>query len=150
MLTERSSDYRRNWFSENKDKEDSRGRYRCVYCGRKFKKQDITIDHVIPVFAAKRSFLARMYLHSNGIHNVNDTANLVPACAKCNKKKGASIRGYPIKASLGKHEMWWLIVRLFRLAVVITIAYLLWRYRYQILALAESAKRSFTILKQMF
>jgi len=44
----------------------------CHYCGQKFKFQELTMDHIVP--------LARGGTTTPG--------NTVPACRECNKKKG--------------------------------------------------------------
>jgi len=49
--------------------------HRCQYCGRRFPKQDLTIDHVLP--------------RSRGGKDTWD--NLVLACMKCNLKKGSRL-----------------------------------------------------------
>jgi len=48
-----------------------RDRHRCQYCGKRFPKQDLTIDHVLP--------------RSRG--GKNTWTNLVLACVQCNLKK---------------------------------------------------------------
>lgn len=52
--------------------------YKCQYCGGKFNKQDLTIDHVIPKAKAKR-------LPST--IKLNSFDNCVAACFNCNTKK---------------------------------------------------------------
>lgn len=43
----------------------------CYYCGRKFKVDELTMDHLIPIVRGGRS-----------VH-----ANVVPACKDCNSRK---------------------------------------------------------------
>lgn len=49
----------------------ARDRYRCQYCGKKFKSEDLTFDHVIPV--------------SRGGRTVWE--NIVTSCLSCNNRK---------------------------------------------------------------
>lgn len=43
----------------------------CYYCGKKFKPEELTMDHLIPLIRGGKSI----------------KANLVPACKECNSKK---------------------------------------------------------------
>jgi 5-methylcytosine-specific restriction endonuclease McrA len=43
----------------------------CYYCGRKFKTDELTMDHLIPIVRGGKSVLG----------------NVVPACKDCNSKK---------------------------------------------------------------
>ena len=46
----------------------------CVYCGKTYELQELTLDHVRPkIFGGK-----------------DITSNLVPACVKCNQDKGST------------------------------------------------------------
>jgi len=44
---------------------------RCYYCGKRFRPEELTMDHVVPLVRGGRS-----------IKN-----NLVPACKECNRRK---------------------------------------------------------------
>lgn len=44
---------------------------RCYYCGKKFKPQELTMDHIVPIIRGGKS----------------RKGNVVPACKECNKKK---------------------------------------------------------------
>lgn len=61
------------------------GKYRCVYCGKKIRVEDMEVDHIIPVRAAQKHLLYRLMLPEGG---VNAVENLVPSCWDCNRKKG--------------------------------------------------------------
>ena len=117
----RSTDYRRVFFSLNKPDED--GLYRCVYCGRRFPADKITVDHIVPVLAAKKGMTRGL-----GGRGVNDPSNLAPACARCNKKKGAGTGlVWRLRARLGRHK-WFHIARWATLAIVLAgITYCLFR-----------------------
>lgn len=43
----------------------------CYYCGKRFKPEELTMDHLIPLIRGGKSI----------------KANLVPACKECNAKK---------------------------------------------------------------
>lgn len=47
--------------------------YRCQYCGKKFPRDQLTIDHVIPL----------------GKHGIDELTNYVTACKSCNEMKGS-------------------------------------------------------------
>ena len=83
---------------------DRHGKYRCVYCGRKIKAEEMQVDHIVPVGAVRRRPLLRAHMKGR----VNDMSNLVPSCRRCNLKK-ASKTGlrYRIRAWLGSHEGYW-------------------------------------------
>jgi 5-methylcytosine-specific restriction endonuclease McrA len=55
---------RRNIFARDEN--------RCQYCGRRFKTQDLSLDHVIPRSRGGRA----------------SWANIVCSCTACNKRKG--------------------------------------------------------------
>lgn len=57
----------------------TRDDFHCMYCGQKFKTDDLTIDHVVPLSRYKK-------LGYKG--NPNSLDNVVTACYKCNVKKG--------------------------------------------------------------
>lgn len=52
-----------------------RDRFRCQYCGEKYKSNDLTFDHVIPKSRGGRT----------------SWDNIVAACQKCNVRKGSSM-----------------------------------------------------------
>ncbi len=53
---------------------------RCFYCNKPAEE----IDH----FISKNSWLNDEYIH-RGFNSVDDTANLVPSCLKCNRSKNS-------------------------------------------------------------
>ena len=61
--------YRENWFSHNPP--SLFGRYRCISCGKYYRKDQIEIDHRIP----KRK------------GGTDDLWNLQPMCRHCNRSK---------------------------------------------------------------
>lgn len=60
--------YRDRWFENN---DSNYGWYTCVRCGKKLRKGDVDIDHIIP-----QSY--------GGSHNIN---NLQCMCRTCNRSK---------------------------------------------------------------
>ena len=53
----------------------ARGNGRCFYCGKKLKKEEMSIEHIIPLQE----------------HGSNDIKNLFCSCKKCNQEKGNNI-----------------------------------------------------------
>ena len=58
----------------------------CFWHGAQIRIYELTVDHVIPVIAAKCSAYFRRLLPDG----VNDPSNLVASCARCNMHKGQS------------------------------------------------------------
>lgn len=81
----RGSSYRYDFIRENPG---FHGYYICRYCGKLLKKDRMTVDHRIPVRKAETSWLYRKLLDRYP-YGVNDVRNLVPACERCNKRKGS-------------------------------------------------------------
>ncbi len=101
---DRSYDYREKFF------EEYTGSMRCRYCNRPLGKKDVQVDHLIPVYQAKRGGIARQLLLLRKIENVNDVRNLVPSCKKCNKKKGTKMGIWYIRGVCGKYQLYWNII----------------------------------------
>lgn len=113
----RSKDYRQKFIRMHPP--DKHGRYRCVYCGRKIRKDEMQVDHVIPVGAMRRHRLLRTHLRGG----VNDISNLVPSCRKCNLKKASKISlRYRIRARLGSHEGYWAFRHITHAVIVLALA----------------------------
>lgn len=131
-LHERGKNYREDYFKANPP--TANGKYHCAYCGRKLKRADVVVDHLIPVHKAKISrYWQKRLLHScEG--NVNHPNNLVSSCCRCNSKKGAKTSFWIIRGMIGKHYGFWIIVKLF---FWVTLLYAAWAFRIQIL---EDAK----------
>lgn len=66
------ANYRKTWFDNN---ESNRGWYTCIRCGKKLRKGDIDIDHIIP------------QKHGGGDY----LNNLQCMCKTCNRSKQADI-----------------------------------------------------------
>lgn len=101
----RNSSYRQFYFKNEVPYWGNR--YRCIYCGRFLKKEDVTIDHIIPIYKAEHCISARMLMKILGLKTVNDYGNLGAACEKCNKKKGSKMGLWAIRGMLGKNKWFW-------------------------------------------
>lgn len=125
---ERSSDYRSDFFKRNK------GPFRCRYCNKKLKKNEVVVDHLIPVAKVKKSQFARDLLYIRGISTVNDYRNLVPACAKCNRKKSDQMGFWVIQGMLGRFKIYWILREVLIFISICFLVYLLWMcYTYDLL-----------------
>lgn len=117
----RSSDYRRRYFAAHRPLRGNR--YRCAYCGRKKKKEKITIDHIFPVHAMEQMPAVRRRAALLGIHGVNDLKNLCTACERCNQKKGTQMGWWIMRGFLGRKEWYWKLRFLFLLLIGCAVAW---------------------------
>ena len=116
---ERGKGYKKKWIIKNPS-----DTHRCVYCNRKIPYKSITLDHVVPIYAAKQSRVLQWILERRGFDNIDDERNLVPACYHCNKLKGKSTSFvWMIRAYLGKYKLFWIIFYTFLGIVVISLLY---------------------------
>lgn len=115
MKYTRSADYRGDYFKNNTP--TVAARYRCVYCGKKLKYKDVTIDHLYPVNKMMYRQTTRDAAKVFGIDGVNDPKNLVAACRKCNSKKGTKMGVWILRGMIGRHEGFWMM----RNALVISL-----------------------------
>ena len=107
-FTKRSNNYR-DIFFENNPPVDKRERYRCVYCGRKLKRNKVSVDHLISVYRSQISQKSRNKLRKMNCTSVNDVKNLVPSCRHCNSSKGYWLYPWIWMAKIGKNEKFWKI-----------------------------------------
>ncbi|MCX4131417.1 HNH endonuclease [Megamonas funiformis] len=68
--------YRDDYFKENKS---NHGWYTCRKCGRKVRKSDLDVDHIVP----------QSYGGGDGLDNLQGL------CAHCNRSKRDSLRDTP-------------------------------------------------------
>ena len=73
LLEGRSLGYREDWFASN---ESNHGWYTCARCGKKIRKADVDIDHIVP----------QKYGGSDKLFN------LQCLCKHCNRSKQASLK----------------------------------------------------------
>ena len=102
------------------------GPYRCRYCNRWLAKEQVVVDHIIPVNKAKSSQKARNMLRRSGMTSVNDIRNLAPSCPWCNSRKGDKIGLWYLRGIFGKYKVYWAFVYTILLAVAIIGVYSLW------------------------
>lgn len=123
QFTQRSTDYRKTFFQNYPPFINNK--YFCTYCGRLLKAENITVDHLYPVNATKKSIELQKKLKRKGYSDINDVKNLVPACELCNKNKGDKIDGWIIKGKLGRHPAYWISKKLIKTAVFVAFVYLI-------------------------
>lgn len=114
---QRNSKYRENYLSSHEEK-----KYWCAYCGNRFEKEQITIDHIFPVDKTSKSVSLQNRMHRFGIGDINSEKNLVPACKSCNSKKASKTGRWIIKGFLGKSKVLWVLRRTLR-CVAVSIAF---------------------------
>lgn len=109
LENERSSNYRKTFFDENTGNWRE-GKYQCVYCGRRLRKEQVSVDHLISVRKTQCSKHYLKLLRKVGFETVNDVRNLVPACKRCNSRKGSKGGWWIVRGLLGRHREFWAIV----------------------------------------
>jgi len=117
----RSNDYRDTFFKTYKPAVPAK--YRCAYCGRKFERKNVTVDHIFSVNALMYKQTTRDLADFCGIHGANEAKNLVAACKRCNSKKGTKGGLWIVRGFLGRSEKLWKIRKVVRIALV---AALIW------------------------
>lgn len=118
----RSSNYRYRYFKEHPGLFNTF--YQCAYCGKIKTRKNITVDHVIPVdkvVKGKKREKYKRILRRQGITDVNDVRNLVPACKSCNSKKSANTGFWILKGRIGKYPLFWATYHFFFIIVIIFI-----------------------------
>lgn len=104
----RSSDYREIFFHAHPG--FGKGEhYFCSYCGHLMNKDKTTVDHLIAVDTVQKSNAAKGILKHFGIENVNDSKNLVPACMRCNQRKGKKTGLWVLRGLIGSHAGFWFV-----------------------------------------
>jgi hypothetical protein len=103
---ERSSDYRKEFFKNNKPP------YRCRYCNRFLKQEYMVIDHIVPIAQVKKNTNARMLLYLQGISEVNDVRNLAPSCI------------WFIRGIFGKYKIYWIILNIIKILLFVILIFL--------------------------
>ena len=118
----RSTGYRREFFSKSKPFIGKL--YICAYCGRLISADSLTVDHIYPVAAVTGSLRLQKKLAKKGYSSVNDVRNLVAACPRCNRKKGASTSAFwTLKAKIGRNYSLWMLRKALRLAILIGLIF---------------------------
>lgn len=121
----RSEVYRDRYFRMHPGKH---GKYRCVYCGKRFPADQITIDHIVPISAVMKKRKYRKKLP----YGVNDMDNLVPACKKCNLRKGKSVdKKWQKQARRGQKESYWIIRKIPAFIFLALLIFFIYRYAHE-------------------
>lgn len=121
LAFERSANYRKAFLDSNP------GPWRCRYCHRKLDIYTMTVDHLVPVAAVRRSGIARRLLSALGATSVNDVENLVPSCARCNSAKGQKTGFWIVRGVVGKCRAWWVLYRALQVAAIVFLTCLVCR-----------------------
>lgn len=103
----RNSTYRKAFF-ESHPGLFGRDFYFCSYCGKLLRKDRVTVDHLLAVRAVQKSRFLQWFLKKLKIKNVNDQKNLVPACARCNERKGTKTGFWLLRGLIGCHSAFWI------------------------------------------
>jgi len=119
LFSKRSSDYRKVFFSTYPP--IFKDLYFCAYCGRLYKKSMITIDHLYPVAKVHSNIRLQEYLQKMGASSVNDPKNLVPACLKCNQRKGTKVGLWTLRGKIGQHQRLWIVRWIVRVVLVLVV-----------------------------
>lgn len=122
-LSTRGVNYRTAFFEKNAP--IYKDYYFCSYCGFPLPKSKITVDHLYPIGLAKKDISFQKKLHKKGIYDINDVKNLVPACKKCNKRKGVKTGAWIIKGKIGRHQYLWVVRHILRIALMLSLIILL-------------------------
>jgi 5-methylcytosine-specific restriction endonuclease McrA len=118
--TKRNSNYKKKWMDANPS---WHGLYLCTYCGWPVSEDKITVDHIVPIQAAKTS----IKFEKSG-KDINSLENLCGACSKCNRKKSYKQGLWVLKGQIFRHKSA-RIVRLFiRTVLIVLVTWWLARY----------------------
>ena len=119
---ERGSGYRAKFIRNNAPP------YRCRYCNKKLKDDQMVVDHLIPISKTKKPGLPRNLLYMSGSKDVNDLPNLVPSCNRCNQKKGSKMGLWYIRGKFGKYELYWVflfVIKFFLILIIMHVIYMI-------------------------
>lgn len=112
----RSSNYRKIFFA-NYDTV-FKDYYICSYCGKLLKKEEVTVDHIIPIAKAQKNNFYRIILRKLNIININDYKNLTCSCSECNFRKSNKAGIWIVRGFLGKNAYFWVFMKLILLIVI--------------------------------
>ncbi len=117
----RSSSYRDVFFASHPP---AAGRfYFCSYCGKPVDRNRISVDHLYPVGQTSKSLRLQRHMKHLGIEGVNSSRNLVPACERCNKKKGKKMGLWTVRGWIGRVQWLWYLRWALRFAAFVTVLY---------------------------
>lgn len=117
----RNTNYRGLFFRQNT------GPYRCRYCNRRLDKDEVVVDHIIPVSQAKNNKRVKRILQNHHIENINQIENLVASCAACNELKGSQLGEWTNKGFLGfwRYHIYRILFSVCKLFILSGIIYFL-------------------------
>ncbi len=126
----RSNNYRKLFFDNVHPLE--KGKYRCIYCGRKLPHDKVTVDHILPVSETARRTGLKLLYQILGLESINDLRNLGAACERCNKSKGKKTGLWLIRGFAGKSETLWHIRFVIRIILIVVLIALIIRLQWLI------------------
>lgn len=121
----RSGNYRSMFFKFHAPQIGNK--YICSYCGKFLSPEKVTVDHLYPVKKVRDDPKLQKKFRKMGIHDVNDPANLVAACKKCNAKKAAKTGRWIFYGKIGQSTTLWLIRKFLRMCLLMAAVYALYR-----------------------
>lgn len=121
---DRNTIYRQTFFRNNPPNTRPIGKkknslWRCCYCGRKLQKKQVEVDHLIPVYQAKR----KRYWQKKLPNGVNDKENLVASCRRCNRLKSSKTGLWYIRGILGQYTLYWKIIYILKIIVFLFLCF---------------------------
>lgn len=123
----RSATYRTEFFKHNRGDKNNYSVYHCSYCGKRLKKDDLEVDHIIAINRVKKSFFARIFMNLIGIKNVNEVKNLTASCHRCNRRKSDKQGLWVPLGFMGKSTTFWTIIHIIEvLLIILVIVLILW------------------------
>ena len=102
----RSHNYRKTYFDTIPQ---NRSYIFCAYCGLPIKRENITVDHIIPVDKVKKTAYGKGLMKILKIQDVNERRNLCGACRHCNSRKRAKMGIWVILGFIGNYQKLWYI-----------------------------------------
>lgn len=121
---DRNTIYRQTFFRNNPPNTRPIGKkknslWRCCYCGRKLQKKQVEVDHLIPVYQAKR----KRYWQKKLPNGVNDKENLVASCRRCNRLKSSKTGLWYIRGILGQYSLYWKIIYILKIIIFLFLCF---------------------------
>lgn len=117
----RSTNYRNVFFRNNPSEGTTlfskEPYWRCRYCGKRLTRKKVHIDHIIPVYKAKRFSKWQKKLP----YGVNAPENLAASCKMCNLMKGKKTSIWRFRAKLGSYPMFLKTWRVIHIAFIVVL-----------------------------
>lgn len=104
----RSYDYRKQFFKSNSGL-FGKGLYFCSYCGKLIRENQLEVDHLFCINSAQNNASVRWIMKKIGIDNINSEKNIVPACVRCNRRKGKKSGLWILRGLIGRHQPYWIV-----------------------------------------